>query len=61
MRRILDSGEYDTVLAYYNLLNQTPQEPSPTGADIFDNGEIIPLAISRIWASSASGPTLPAR
>ena len=27
MRRILESGEYDTVLAYYNLLNRTAQEP----------------------------------
>ncbi len=44
MRRILDSGEYDTVLAYYNLLNRTAQEPPPAGADLFDNGQIIPLA-----------------
>ena len=44
MRRILESGEYDTVLAYYNLLNQTAQEPPPPGADLFDNGQIIPLA-----------------
>ncbi len=47
MRRILNSGEYDTVLAYYNLLNQTAQEPPPPGVDIFDNGQIIPLAKSR--------------
>lgn len=46
MRRIMDSGEYDTVLAYYNLLNTTAQELPPTGADIFDNGQIIPLAKS---------------
>ena len=44
MRRILESGEYDTVLAYYNLLNRTAQEPPPPGADLFDNGQIIPLA-----------------
>ena len=46
MRRIMESGEYDTVLAYYNLLNRTAQEPPPPGADIFDNGQIIPLAKS---------------
>ena len=46
MRRILESGEYDTVLAYYNLLNQTAQEPPPPGANLFDNGQIIPLAHS---------------
>ena len=46
MRRIIESNEYDTVLAYYNLLNRTAQEPPPPGADIFDNGQIIPLAKS---------------
>ena len=46
MRQILESGEYDTVLAYYNLLNWTAQEPLPPGADLFDNGQIIPLARS---------------
>ena len=46
MLRILESGEYDTVLAYYNLLNLTAQEPKPSGADVFDNGQIIPLAKS---------------
>ncbi len=46
MRRILESGEYDTVLAYYNLLNQTAQELPPPGATLFDNGQIIPLAQS---------------
>jgi aryl-alcohol dehydrogenase-like predicted oxidoreductase len=46
MRRILESGEYDTVLAYYNLLNQTAMEPAPPGADLFDNGQIIPQAKS---------------
>ena len=46
MRRILESGEYDTVLAYYNLLNRTAQEPPPPGVDLFDNGQIIPLARS---------------
>lgn len=44
MRRILASNEYDTVLAYYNLLNWTAQEPPPPGANWFDNGQIIPLA-----------------
>ncbi len=47
MRHILGSGEYDTVLAYYNLLNRTAQEPPPPGANLFDNGQIIPLARSR--------------
>ena len=46
MRRIIAGGEYDTVLAYYNLLNRTAQEPPPPGADLFDSGQIIPLAKS---------------
>ena len=44
MHRLINSGEYDTVLAYYNLLNHTAQEPKPPGAEVFDNGQIIPLA-----------------
>ena len=44
MHRLIDSGEYDTVLAYYNLLNTTAQGPKPDGADVFDNGQIIPMA-----------------
>ena len=44
MHRLISSGEYDTVLAYYNLLNTTAQLPKPTGADVFDNGQIIPMA-----------------
>lgn len=47
MHRLINSGEYDTVLAYYNLLNTTTMDPSPTGADTFDNGQIIPLARSQ--------------
>ena len=46
LRRIMQSGHYDTVLAYYNLLNQTAQTPVPTGGELFDNGQIIPLAKS---------------
>lgn len=46
MRQIIAGGEYDTVLAYYNLLNRTAQEPPPPGANLFDNGQIIPLAKS---------------
>ena len=47
MHRLINSGEYDTVLAYYNLLNTTAQEPKPPGADVFDNGQIIPMAKSK--------------
>jgi aryl-alcohol dehydrogenase-like predicted oxidoreductase len=46
MKRIMESGHYDTVLAYYNLLNWTAQELPPRGLEIFDNGQIIPLAKS---------------
>ena len=46
MHRLLGSNEWDTVLAYYNLLNRTAQHPPPAGADLFDNGQIIPLAKS---------------
>ena len=42
--RIMDSGHWDTVLAYYNLLNWTAQEPAPPGVDLFDNGQNIQLA-----------------
>ena len=42
--RIMDSGQWDTVLAYYNLLNWTAQELPPPGVDIFDNGQNIQLA-----------------
>ena len=45
LKRMMESGEYDTVLAYYNLLNWTAQEPPP-GVPMFDNGQIIPLAKS---------------
>ena len=44
MHRILEANEYDTVLAYYNLLNRTAQEPPPSGFSQHDNGQIIPLA-----------------
>lgn len=44
LRRIMQSGDYDTVLAYYNLLNQSAQTPVPAGVELFDNGQIIPLA-----------------
>ncbi len=44
MRRILEANEYDTVLAYYNLLNRTAMEPPPPGFSQHDNGQIIPLA-----------------
>jgi aryl-alcohol dehydrogenase-like predicted oxidoreductase len=58
LKRILESGDYDTVLAYYNLLNWTAQEPPPSNPPVippyqggmtgglFDNGQIIPLARS---------------
>jgi aryl-alcohol dehydrogenase-like predicted oxidoreductase len=44
VRQILHSGHFDTVLAYYNLLNWTAQEPAPPGVALWDNGQIIPLA-----------------
>ena len=44
LNRIIDSGHWDTVLAYYNLLNWTAQQPSPPGVDLFDNGQNIQLA-----------------
>ena len=47
MHRILESGEYDTVLAYYNLLNWTAQEPRPPGVTLIDQGQIIPVAKSQ--------------
>ena len=46
MHRILEANEYDTVLAYYNLLNRTAMDPPPAGFSQHDNGQIIPLARS---------------
>ena len=46
LKRIMRSGEFDTVLPYYNLLNWTAQEPPPAGLSVFDNGQVIPLAKS---------------
>ena len=46
VRRLMESGEYDTILAYYNLLNWTAQEPALPGMAVSDNGQIIPLAKS---------------
>jgi aryl-alcohol dehydrogenase-like predicted oxidoreductase len=46
VRRIMTSGYFDTVLAYYNLLNWTAQEAAPPGVSLWDNGQIIPLAKS---------------
>jgi aryl-alcohol dehydrogenase-like predicted oxidoreductase len=46
VRRLMTSGHFDTVLAYYNLLNWTAQEPAPPGVTLWDNGQIIPLATS---------------
>ena len=46
LRRIIASGHFDTVLAYYNLLNWTAQEPAPPGVSLWDNGQTIPLAKS---------------
>ena len=44
LKTIMESGDWDTVLAYYNLLNWTAQLPPPPGADLFDNGQNILLA-----------------
>ncbi len=44
LNRIMDSGDWDTVLAYYNLLNWTAESAPPPGVDLFDNGQNIPLA-----------------
>ena len=46
LKRVMRSGEFDTVLPYYNLLNWTAQEPPPAGLSVFDNGQVIPLAKS---------------
>ena len=65
MHRLINSGEYDTVLAYYNLLNRTAQDSKPPGADIFDNGQIIPMAKTKAMGiigirSHAAGALTPA-
>ena len=44
LKTIMESGDWDTVLAYYNLLNWTAQLPPPPGVALFDNGQNILLA-----------------
>ncbi len=44
LKTIMESGDWDTVLAYYNLLNWTAQLPPPPGAALFDNGQNILMA-----------------
>jgi L-glyceraldehyde 3-phosphate reductase len=44
LNKIMGTGDWDTVLAYYNLLNWTAQLPPPAGVDLFDNGQNILLA-----------------
>ena len=44
LKTIMESGDWDTVLAYYNLLNWPAQLPPPPGAALFDNGRNILLA-----------------
>ena len=41
LEQIMGTGEWDTILAYYNLLNWTAQSPVPLGIEIFDNGQNI--------------------
>jgi aryl-alcohol dehydrogenase-like predicted oxidoreductase len=44
LNRIMESEDWDTVLAYYNLLNWTAQSAPPPGVDLYDNGQNILLA-----------------
>ncbi len=44
LNKIMDTGDWDTMLAYYNLLNQTAQSPPPPGVNLFDNGQNILMA-----------------
>jgi len=44
LNKIMDTGDWDTMLAYYNLLNQTAKSPPPPGVNLFDNGQNILLA-----------------
>ena len=44
LNRIMDSGDWDTMLAYYNILNWTAQSAPPKGIELYDNGQNILLA-----------------
>ena len=44
LKTIMESEDWDTVLAYYNLLNWTAHLSPPPGAALFDNGQNILLA-----------------
>ena len=44
LNQIMGTGDWDTLLAYYNLLNWTAQSKPPAGVKLFDNGQNILLA-----------------
>lgn len=46
LRRMMESGHFDTVLIFYHLMNTTGQVAPPPGVEIFDHGQTIPLAKS---------------
>lgn len=44
IREVMRSGAFDTVQAYYHLLNRSAAQPLPPGSTLHDHGQIIPLA-----------------
>ena len=44
VRKILESGTFDTAQILYNLLNRTAVSPAPDGFDDIDQGQSLPIA-----------------
>ena len=61
VRHIMSSGHFDTVLAYYNLLNWTAQAPAPPGGCRGTTARLSRWPPRWAWGSSASDPMPPAR
>jgi len=67
LHEVIDSGEFHSVQAYYNLLNPSAAQPVPTGFSALDYGRLIDraagkgmgIAVIRVLAAGAltSDPT----
>ncbi|MBI2358048.1 MAG: aldo/keto reductase [Deltaproteobacteria bacterium] len=47
LHEVIDSGEFDSVQAYYNLLNPSAGQPVPRGFGALDYGRLIDRAAAR--------------
>ncbi|MGH7829154.1 MAG: aldo/keto reductase [Candidatus Binatia bacterium] len=69
LHTLIDSGEFHSVQAYYNLLNPSAGQPVPPGFSALDYGRLIARAaaqgmgvvVIRVLAAGALTETVPAR